>query len=111
MLVVLRKVLPGVGIAVEVGDVESEAIVVFRVGTAGVECIFIGLGVGKPEDEYVTDRESGLLGVAIEAAASVGRGSGASGMSRSGFRVFVIGSAGNGPFGGAEGGGLRTEGR
>lgn len=106
MLVVLRTVLPGVGIAEEGGDVVAEPgfdiVVVLRVGTAGVDCVCTGFGVGRPE--VVTDRVRGLLiGVAIEEDAEPGRE--VSGISGKGFRVFAIGNAGKGPVGGADGGG------
>ena len=113
MLVVLRTLFPGVGNAEDCGaDIEFafDIKVLLRVGTAGVDCVFTGFGVGKPV--VVTDRESGLLaGVAIEDAADVGRESGVSGTSESAFLVFPIGSAGKGPDGGADGGGGLCEGR
>ncbi len=111
MLVVFRTVLPGVGRAEIGGDIAPEPGIrltpeVLSVGTAGVDCVLVGRGVGRPED--VTARVSGLpAGVAIDEAEDAGRDSGSSGMSGSGFLVFVMGRAGNGPDGGAEGGGLR----
>lgn len=59
MLVVLRTVLPGVGRAEDNGDVAVVealfgAVVVLSVGTAGVELVLTGLGVGRPD--AVTDR-------------------------------------------------------
>lgn len=60
--------------------------------------------MGNPE--VVTERESGLLaGVAIEDDAEPGRDSSVSGSSGNCFLVFVIGSAGRGPEGGAPDGG------
>lgn len=116
MLVVLRTAFAGVGIVDDNGDVDVVgalfgAVVVLSVGTAGVECVFTGLGVGKPE--VVTDRDNGLPeGAAIEDAAELGRDrdSGSSGISGKGFLVFAIGSAGKGAVGGAVGGGLIFEG-
>ena len=106
MLVVLRTVLPGVGIADDGGEVAVEfdvdILAVLRVGTAGVDCVCTGFGVGRPD--VVTDRVRGLLiGVAIEEDAEPGRD--VSGMSGNGFLVFAIGKAGKGPVGGADGGG------
>ena len=114
ILVVLRTVFPGAGSAGDSGVGEVEVVLdtnaVLRVGTAGVDWVFTGLGVGKPE--VVTDRESGLLaGAAIEDDAEVGRESAESGTSGNGFLVFPIGSAGKGPDGGADGGGALCEGR
>jgi hypothetical protein len=100
ILVVLRTVLPGVGMPDEgvepPGDTTPEcaAPTVLSVGTAGVDR---DLGVGSPE--AVTDRVSDL-GVV---AGREGSGSLASGMSGSGFLVFATGSAGSGPDGGASG--------
>ena len=107
MLVVLRTVFPGVGRAEDGGEgecgYEVVTFVVLRVGTAGVDRVFVGLGVGRPE--VVTDRESGLLaGVGILEEAEPGRDSRVSGMSGRGFLDFVIGSGGKGPVGGARGG-------
>lgn len=113
MLVVLRKVLAGVGKAEEgvpySGDAEEDGVmladvsVVLRVGTAGVERIFAGFGVGRPEG--VTDRETAARGGGGMAEPDEpGRASGdASDTSCSGFRVFATGSAGRGPEGGAWG--------
>jgi hypothetical protein len=116
MLVVFRTAFAGVGIIDDDGDVDAVdalfgAVAVLSVGTAGVECVFTGLGVGKPE--FVTARDTGLTeGAAIEEAAEPGRdrASGSSGISGKGFLVFAIGSAGNGAVGGAVGGGLTLEG-
>ena len=111
ILVVFRRVFPGVGRA-DAADVEIALPIegLFSVGTAGVDWVFEGFGVGKPE--VITDLESGLLaGVAIEDDAETGLESGVSGISDNGFRVFPIGSAGRGPDGGAEGGGGLCEGR
>ena len=110
ILVVLRTLFPGVGSADDGAELKSALAVedFLSVGTAGVDCVFVGLGVGNPV--VVTDRESGLpAGVAIEEAAEVGRESDVSGISGSGFLVFAIGNAGRGPDGGAPagGGGLR----
>ena len=81
----------------------------FRVGTAGVDWVFVGLGVGKPV--VVTDRVSILLvGVAFEELEEVGRDSGASGISERAFRVFGIGSAGRGAVGGLDRGGRGRKG-
>jgi hypothetical protein len=109
-LVGLRRVLPGVG-SEDAGDGEPvdgdcpEA--VFSVGTAGVECVLVGRGVGRPD--VVTARVSGLpTGVAIEDAEDVGRESAkSSGMAGNGLRSGPDGGA----EGGAEGGGLRSTGR
>ena len=83
-----------------------------NVGTAGVDWVFVGLGVGRPE--FVTL----LVGVfAIDAGTledeEPGLGSsGVSGRSGNAFLVLPIGSAGSGPVGGAvSGGGGRCEGR
>ena len=109
ILVVFRTALPGVGNAEEGVDVELELAfkpaVVLRVGTAGVDCVFMGLGVGRPVD--VRERV-GVLLVGTEMSKDAepgGVSSGVSGMSGSGFLVFVIGSAGSGPDGGAVNGG------
>lgn len=116
-LVVLRSVLPGVG-RDDTGEGEPVGgvilAVVLRVGIAGVECVFVGRGVGRPE--VVTDRVSGLpAGVAIDDAEDAGRLSASSGMAGNGFLVLAMGRAGRGPEGGAEGGaeggGLRSSGR
>ena len=116
MLVVFRIAFAGVGIVDDSGDVDVVdalfgTVVVLSVGTAGVDCVFTGLGVGKPE--VVTARDNGLpKGAAIDDAAEPGRDrdSGSSGISGKGFLVFAIGSAGNGAVGGAVGGGLTFEG-
>ena len=116
MLVVLRTAFAGVGIVDDKGEVEVVdalfgTVEVLSVGTAGVECVFTGRGVGRPE--VVTDRDRGLPeGAAIEEAAELGRDrdSGSSGISGKGFLIFEMGSAGNGAVGGAVGGGLIFEG-
>jgi hypothetical protein len=110
ILVVFRRVLPGVGnaeVGVDVPEVAVGSPVVFKVGTAGVECTFVGRGVGRPE--VVTDLVGSLLTDDMDDAEDAGResASGSSGISGSGFLVFAIGRAGNGPEGGAEGGGFR----
>ncbi len=69
-LVVFLNVFPGVGRADEddevllVFAVDVEA--VFSVGTAGVECVLPGLGVGNPD--AVTERVIGLDEATDEAA-------------------------------------------
>ena len=117
MLVVLRTVFPGVGIVEESGDVAVVvevlfgAVVVLIVGTVGVDWVFTGRGVGKPE--VVTDLVNGFPdGAAIDEAAEPGRDPRSSGISGNGLEdlVFVIGSAGRGAVGGAVGGGLILEG-
>lgn len=113
MLVVLRKVLAGVGKAEEGvpggGDAEENVVVVadvsvvLRVGTAGVQRTFVGFGVGRPEG--VTDRETaGRGGGGTAEPDDRGRASAdASGASCNVFRVFTTGKAGKGPEGGAWG--------
>ena len=112
MLLVLRTVLPGVGIA-EDGDaaelwVEAEVLSVLSVGTAGVDCVLAVLGVGRPV--VVTARARGLI-PDIEPDEG-GRVSETSGASTKDFRVFATGRAGRGPDGGGEiGGGALVDGR
>ena len=116
MLLVFRTVFPGDGSA-DAGGVGNEAaleiFVVLSVGTAGVDCVFVGFGVGRPD--VVTARVRGLIaGPEIEAEpepVELGRDSAPSGVSGSGFLVFASGSAGSGPDGGGEiGGGGREVG-
>jgi len=102
MLVVLRIVLPGVGTPYEGvpdrGDDGRSGVVmvVFKVGTAGVDRVFVGFGVGRPE--VVTERVTGFeAGVSIAGEADV------SGMPDDAFLVFGIGNAGKGRDGGASG--------
>lgn len=109
--------LPGVGSA-DNGEVDAElsfAICgVVRVGTVGVDRLFAGFGVGRPE--VVTARVRGLMPafVLIEADTEpleLGRDCDSSGVSGSGFLVFARGRAGKGPEGGGEiGGGGREDG-
>ena len=71
------------------------------VGTAGVDCAFFA--VGRPE--RVTDLEGSLEPSEGRVDPDEpGRDSDASGMSGSGFLVFDMGNAGNGPDGGLSGG-------
>ena len=111
MLVVLRTVFPGVGRA-EVGDASGvatplEATEVLRVGTAGVDCVFAGRGVGNPE--VVTARVRGFMPDGITGTdpepVELGLDSDASGVSGNGFLVFASGNAGRGPDGGGDVGG------
>lgn len=112
VLVVLRKVLPGVGRAdggeLELAELADELpgtlakAAVFRVGTAGVVLAFMSLGVGRPEEV------TALLGVVepgagMPDAAEPGREA-SLGVSGRGLRVLVMGSAGSGPVGGGCGG-------
>lgn len=113
MLVVLRKVLPGVGNAdmggeLDVAELDAEwtdalaKAAVFSVGTAGVVFAFASRGVGRPD--AVTERRGVVApGVGMPDAAEPGRGA-SSGTSGRGLRVFAIGSAGRGPVGGGCGG-------
>lgn len=117
MLLVFRTAFPGVGMAADNGELEFELafdkFVVLSVGTAGVDWVLAGFGVGSPE--VVTARVRGLIaGVGIDAEVEPvepGRDSEASGVSGSGFLVFARGNAGKGPEGGGEiGGGGRDDG-
>lgn len=112
ILVVLRKVLPGVGRPLggefEVAEFAPEfpgtlaKAAVFSVGTAGVVFALMSLGVGRPD--VVTDRLGVVApGVGMLDAAEPGRDT-SSGISGKGLRIFEIGSAGNGPVGGGCGG-------
>lgn len=113
MLVVFRKVRPGVGspecgdmdvAEVEVGSPEALAKeVVLSVGTAGVVFAFASLGVGSP-DEVTARRGVVAPGVGMLEAADPGREEASLGISGSGLRVFAMGSAGSGPVGGGWGG-------
>lgn len=112
-LVVLRKVLPGVGRADVGGELELAEFVaglvwplvketVFIVGTAGVVLALLSFGVGSPDD--VTARFGVIApGVGMPEAAELEREP-SSGISGSGLRVFAMGSAGRGPVGGGCGG-------
>lgn len=113
ILVVLRKVLPGVGIAEDGGEGEAPVpsplvgvvSAVFSVGTAGVERVF---RVGRPE--VVTDRIDGLgmgddeAGVGLAGPwLKLGRTSMAFGTSGRAFLVLDTGRAGSGAEGGESG--------
>jgi len=99
ILVVLRKVLLGVGrpednIA-DGGESAEVATIVLRVGTAGEDRDLLAFGVGRPD--VVTDLV-GTFGAGVE-----DDGSPTAGLSGKGFLVLYTGSAGRGPFGGASG--------
>lgn len=108
MLVVLRRVLPGVGMPDEdgpEGDCEvlwsAEVSVVLTVGTEGVERALDGADVSS--FELVNDREGDLEpGRGIEEFEPCRR-SDESGMPGNGFLVLGTGNAGKGPDGGASG--------
>ena len=100
VLVVLRIVLPAVGMPVKADDTVVE--VVFRVGTAGVERALVYVGVGRPE--VVADRVTGLwAGVVAVGPTELGLESNESWASCRGLLVLATGSAGRGPDGGARG--------
>lgn len=112
MLVVLRKVLPGVGRPVggevDVAEFKAELAgapgseAVLSVGTAGVVFALISRGVGRPD--VVTDLLGVVVpGVGIPDAGELARDA-SSGISGSGLRAFAMGSAGRGPVGGGCGG-------
>lgn len=108
MLVVLRRLLPGVGIPDEDGPgcgvvalCSVEVSVVLTVGTVGVERALDGAGVSG--FGLVNDREGGLEpGSGIEEFEPCRR-SDESGMPGNGFLVLGTGNAGKGPDGGASG--------
>lgn len=108
MLVVLRRLLPGVGIPDEEGpDCEVVALcsvevsVVLTVGTSGVERALDGAGVSS--FELVNDREGDLEpGRGIEEFEPCRR-SDESGTAGNCFLVLGTGNAGKGPDGGASG--------
>lgn len=105
ILLVLRTDLPGGGSPEDVVDDGGEVplplpevgCVVLSVGTAGVERALVGFGVGSPE--VVTD----LCFAGVGSPAPEEPGLDSSGISGSAFLVFEMGSAGNGPDGGASG--------
>lgn len=106
ILVVFRTVLPGVGMpelgVAEAGDAEdvrTSVSTVLKVGTAGVDLLFV-FGVGSPQ--AVTARRAGVGGIA-EVGGSP-EGSLGSGIPGTGFRVLSTGRAGRGAEGGASGG-------
>lgn len=80
----------------------AAAVAALNVGTAGVETVFVGRGVGRPD----TERFVGVFGIDIPEAAEPGLEtlSSSAGTSGSDLRVLAMGNAGSGPLGGGCGG-------